>query len=114
MLWKMVIALVLFNTFPSKWDEKVGSVVKLPGDPILHLPLQIEKLVQKEMKTGRRKDASAWKGVENLTLWRRQVEAQERSMSWELPENSRYTFTDSIIGQEGAGNTERSKSVSLS
>ena len=54
MLWKMVIALVLFNTLPSKQGEEVWSVVKLLGDPTVHLPVQIEKLIQKEMKTGRR------------------------------------------------------------
>lgn len=55
MLWKMVIALGLFNTFPSKQDEKAWSVVKLPRNPTVHLPLPIEKLIQKEMKTGRRR-----------------------------------------------------------
>jgi len=69
------------------------SVLKQPEDPTVHLPVQKEKLIQKEMKTGRRKDASAWKGVEILTLWRRQVDTEERSMSWQLPENSRCTFT---------------------
>lgn len=54
MLWKMVIALVAFNTFPSGQHEKVWSVVKPPRDPTVHLPLQIQKLIQKEMKIGRR------------------------------------------------------------
>lgn len=50
----MVVALVPFSTFPSGQDEKVWNVVKLPRDPTVHLPLQIQKLIHKEIKIGRR------------------------------------------------------------
>lgn len=109
MLWKMVIALVPFNTFPSGQDEKVWNVVKLPRNPTVHLPLQIQKLIHKEIKIGRRCFSLERNGKSNPV-----EEAGGNSMSWELPEKCTYTFAGFIIGREGTGDTERSKSVYLS
>lgn len=67
----------------------------------------MEKLIQKEVKTGS-KDKILQPGKEwKITLWGRQIERNERGMSWELAENSRRTFREVIIGQGSWGHREK-------
>lgn len=99
MLWKRVISLVLFNTFPSKQDEKKWGETAWRS---YSAPTATNGKVHPE-------GGKEWQKIRSAshTLWRRWVETKERSKTWEVAENSRCRFTDLIIEQKGAGDAEK-------